>query len=697
MILKNMRILKRFFILFLVIGVFSCDDDDVREVTLYKKGTADATASATTIEFGESIDYSSTATKVQTLEWSFDGGTPNTSFEANPTITYNVPGTYEAQLIIKFIDNTVQAKTFIIIVNGPDEPLPFGGTPVAIPGTIEAENYDLGGQGVAYNDTEADNLAIVNGGSPSYRDDDGIDVEVGGTQTNIGYSNTDEWVNYTVNVSEAGSYDFEFVVASGSTEGGASLKLQLFNSANGNITDLGETGDFANTGGWGVYTSIVVSGINLSAGNNTLRVFFTGGGTNFDKMIVTEAAGGGGGMPLGPINIAFATDNVASDQGYIDLLEAAGHTVTAGAQWANLDAAGASNLNTFDLVIISRNTNSGQFADAARPAWITVTSPILNMSAFVTRNNRLQNFDSDAFSEGAPFNIIATDESHPVFTGIDLVGGSTGDITTVPLHVAGISNAGNGTLIGTTPDGLNGAIAFWDANTASYAGADVFAAKRMFLAATAGGFTFNEIGSKLFLNCVEYIVTGTVFAGVSGPIDGLGFYTERETTESIEAERPPANSGNFNLSYVTDAAEGSEAIYGNYATTGTGNDVTWGAMISMYPSDGTNRVTLDVSAYNYYNISLKAPAENTSPIRLRFRTSGGNYWVTLNDEYGFVRDGQWHNLKIPLSDLKFDGAGAALDTDKASITEVIFRSDADVNGISANFDWYIDDIYFTVD
>ena len=30
---------------------------------------------------------------------------------------------------------------------------PYGGTPAAVPGTVQAENYDTGGQGVAYNVT----------------------------------------------------------------------------------------------------------------------------------------------------------------------------------------------------------------------------------------------------------------------------------------------------------------------------------------------------------------------------------------------------------------------------------------------------------------------------------------------------------------------------------------------------------------
>jgi beta-glucosidase len=47
---------------------------------------------------------------------------------------------------------------------------PYGGTPAAVPGTVQAANYDTGGQGVAYNVTS------VNGTANSYRSD-GVDLE----------------------------------------------------------------------------------------------------------------------------------------------------------------------------------------------------------------------------------------------------------------------------------------------------------------------------------------------------------------------------------------------------------------------------------------------------------------------------------------------------------------------------------------
>lgn len=699
---KNQYVKFTFLFLCLAFGLFSCESDDVREVMLFDKGTAEATASATTVEFGETVNFSSTSTKVQSLEWTFAGGTPATSTDADVAVTYAIPGTFDAKLMVKYIDNTTDTKTITIVVNGPDEPLPYSGTAIDLPGTIEAENYDLGGEGVAYHDTEEENKAVT-AGSIEYRADDGVDVQVSADETlvNIGYTNADEWANYTVNVEEAGSFDFDFIVASGGASGGASIKLQLVNPETGAATDLGETGDFDNTGGWDSYSSVPVNGVNLAQGINTLRVFFTGGATNLDKINVAVASTGGGGGPIGPLKIAFASNNLASDTGFISVLEDAGHTVEAvEGKYDNLDAAGAAELNSFDLVLISRNNNSGFYGtdEGVRNAWMSVNTPVLVMSAFIARSSRLQLLDNNStVNESNGLSLDATQENHPVFTGITLTGGNTGEISTASLHTLAISNSGNGTLLATATGEV--ALAEWNANTPFFTGSLTPASKWMFMTSSLG-YTLNDVGDQLLLNVVEYIVSGAVGGGgSSGPVTGLGFYTERTTTESNFAEVrspntvPASNSGNFNLSEVSDAAEGNKAIYANYAATGTGNEVTWGAMVSMFPTTSP----LELSDYSYYNISLKAPAENQKDLRLRLRTATSNYWVIIKTDgkYGFARDGQWHNLKIPFSDILLDGTGASLDENNAEITEVIFRSDTDAANLGDNFDWYFDDIYFT--
>ena len=80
---------------------------------------------------------------------------------------------------------------------------PYGGTAAAVPGAVYAENYDTGGQGVAYNVTS------VNGTDNGYRSD-GVDLETttdtGGGANDLGWTAAGQWFKYTVNVATAGTY-----------------------------------------------------------------------------------------------------------------------------------------------------------------------------------------------------------------------------------------------------------------------------------------------------------------------------------------------------------------------------------------------------------------------------------------------------------------------------------------------------------
>ena len=87
---------------------------------------------------------------------------------------------------------------------------PYGGTAAAIPGTVQAANYDTGGQGVAYNVTS------VNGTANSYRSD-GVDLEATsdtGGGDDLGWTATGQWFKYTVNVATAGTYTVSLRLAS---------------------------------------------------------------------------------------------------------------------------------------------------------------------------------------------------------------------------------------------------------------------------------------------------------------------------------------------------------------------------------------------------------------------------------------------------------------------------------------------------
>ena len=102
---------------------------------------------------------------------------------------------------------------------------PFSGTPFAVGQTIEAENYDSGGEGIAYHDTTPANL-----GGANYRPGDAVDVQAGGSNGyDLGYAVSGEWLNYTVNVTTAGSYEVQASVAN-IAKGGSSTPILAMES-----------------------------------------------------------------------------------------------------------------------------------------------------------------------------------------------------------------------------------------------------------------------------------------------------------------------------------------------------------------------------------------------------------------------------------------------------------------------------------
>ena len=104
-------------------------------------------------------------------------------------------------------------------------------TPLAIPGTIQAEDYDLGGEGVAYHDTTAGNRAARTATTTSTsRRGDGI--------TDVGWIRDGEYLTYTVNVSTTGNYYTALRVASPNSnrwvdvsfDGGRSISYRVPNT-----------------------------------------------------------------------------------------------------------------------------------------------------------------------------------------------------------------------------------------------------------------------------------------------------------------------------------------------------------------------------------------------------------------------------------------------------------------------------------
>lgn len=140
-----------------------------------------------------------------------------------------------------------------------DSQAPFHGTPAAIPGRIEAEDFDLGGEGVAYHDSDPDNSGNA------YRNDVDVDIEncdEGGY--NVGWLIEGEWLEYTVNVASAGIYQVEVRTASQNADGALHVE---FNNVN-----LTNTIQATSTGGWQNWNTVKSQEFTLDAGQQVMKI-----------------------------------------------------------------------------------------------------------------------------------------------------------------------------------------------------------------------------------------------------------------------------------------------------------------------------------------------------------------------------------------------------------------------------------------
>jgi endonuclease/exonuclease/phosphatase family metal-dependent hydrolase len=146
---------------------------------------------------------------------------------------------------------------------------------VNLPGRIEAENFDNGGQGVAYSDASGGN----EGGYTARGGD--VDLELGsGSGADVGWTSAGEWLQYTVNAPTGGTFD---LVARVAGYGGA-FTIQVDGSPVATGVPVPDTG------GWQNWTSVTRSGIALSAGTHRIRFVVAQAGFNFDYLEIRAPA-----------------------------------------------------------------------------------------------------------------------------------------------------------------------------------------------------------------------------------------------------------------------------------------------------------------------------------------------------------------------------------------------------------------------
>jgi hypothetical protein len=162
------------------------------------------------------------------------------------------------------------------------EQRPYGRTPASLPGRLQAENFDTGGQGIAYSDTGAAN----EGGA--YRDT-AVDLQptddTGGGY-NVGWIEDGEYLEYTVDL--AGSeYEPVARVASPDPADGAQLVMAFDNKEVARI-------DVPQTGGWQTWETVSFGGpYEIPGGERVLKLTAIGGDFNVNWVALREDDDGG--------------------------------------------------------------------------------------------------------------------------------------------------------------------------------------------------------------------------------------------------------------------------------------------------------------------------------------------------------------------------------------------------------------------
>ncbi len=249
------------------------------------------------------VDASSNTSTINNVKVYINNLLVATLTEAPYTVEYEPTGNGKVTVMAIATDaeGRSNSASYTMKVTAKREPF-TAGKPATLPGTLQTEYYDKGGEGAAYHDNDAQNQ-----GDANYRASEGVDIVNGNGGRALGYTSTGEWVEYTIDVQEAGNYSFKATVSSGVNNSGFSINL----NKNGKITKLADI-KVPQTGSnsWDTYR--VVEGTlsqPLEAGEQILRIVITGSNCNIDKIQFTNTATG----------IIDINNDAASQQGSYDL------------------------------------------------------------------------------------------------------------------------------------------------------------------------------------------------------------------------------------------------------------------------------------------------------------------------------------------------------------------------------------------
>jgi hypothetical protein len=178
----------------------------------------------------------------------------------------------EAEAFDNAGESTRSAVTKIVVV----ESKPFSGTNPSVPGLIEAEDYDTGGEKIAFHDTDLLNKGGV------YRSES-VDILKKGDNTHgyfISWTETGEWLTYTIDVKKGAKMDFNLLISA--KTGGGEIHLELNGKPLTNHQSISPTGDDQ------TFKTVSFKDIYLHPGVQKLKVVIDKGAIGIDYLEIVE-------------------------------------------------------------------------------------------------------------------------------------------------------------------------------------------------------------------------------------------------------------------------------------------------------------------------------------------------------------------------------------------------------------------------
>ena len=163
---------------------------------------------------------------------------------------------------------------------------PFTGVPIAVPGTIQVEDFDWGGKAYrtgyefAYHKEEHICWPLYRVGSNGFRCSTLEECSDGGNDYNMKNLEAGEWWEYTIDVSEAGEYYIALRVAADAIGGQVHLEFD----------GVDKTGaiNVPNSGGLQNWQRVLVADIDLEAGEQVMRFCVDSGGLNITYINISQ-------------------------------------------------------------------------------------------------------------------------------------------------------------------------------------------------------------------------------------------------------------------------------------------------------------------------------------------------------------------------------------------------------------------------